>query len=157
MNKTQKILLGVLVAQLLLVVLVFWPKPKAVENRDAVFAERMAEEVSRFSVADGNGNEVTILKNGEDWMLSDPEGYPVESSKVDTMLDDLFNVHYGRFVAENKSSHDRLEVGQEKFNRRITLTYASGEKQTFMWVPPRQPLQRTSEWKEMIMSIYPIS
>jgi hypothetical protein len=130
MNKTQKILLGVLITQLLLVALVFWPKEKTVENRDPVFGDRTAEEVTQFSIADSNGNEVTVLKDGENWILPDPEGYPVDSAKVDTMLKSLFNVQYGRFVAENKSSHDRLEVGTEKFNRRILLTFRSGESQT---------------------------
>jgi hypothetical protein len=130
MNKMQKILLGVLAAQLLLVALVFWPKSESAENRDLVFGERTAEEVNRIDVVDSDGNEVVLLKDGENWILSEPQSYPAEKTKVNTMLDDLLAVRYGRFVAENASSHDRLEVGDKKFNRKITLTFADGTSGT---------------------------
>jgi hypothetical protein len=130
MNKTQKILLGACVVQILLVALVFWPKEKPVENRDLVFGERTAEEVTEINVADANGNEAILSKVDDSWVIPALDNYPVDSTKVDTLLEDLFAVRYGRFVAENVSSHERLEVGEKQFNRRINLVFASGESQS---------------------------
>jgi hypothetical protein len=129
MNKLQKILLAVLAAQILLIAFVFWPKPKTVVNRELVMGERTADEVSAVSVADSTGNIVNLTKVDDNWVLADLEQYPADATKVDTMLEDIFAVRYGRLVTETSASHDRLEVGTEKFNRKITLTFASGDTQ----------------------------
>lgn len=130
MNKLQKILIGVLAAQVVLAAFVFWPKPKTAENTDLVMGDRTADQVTAVSVADSAGNVVNLAKVEDAWVLPDVDQYPVDSGKVTSMLEDIFSVRYGRMVTETASSHDRLEVGTEKFNRKITMTFDSGSTQT---------------------------
>ena len=122
MNKTQKILLGVVILQIALIVIVFVGlRPKAARN-EPLLAGLDTAQVSAIQIKDNSNNVVELAKQGESWVLANGTEYPVLTQSVSSLLEAIQDIRTGRLVTSTSSSHQRLEVSTENYQRQVTIT-----------------------------------
>lgn len=129
MNQLQRILAGLLAAQLVIIALVFWPRQSAPAASSLLIPGLTADQVTRLIISDDTGQEVTLENTGGAWVLPDAGNYPADAAKITAMLDKLATVVSGRLVTQTSASHARLKVADDDFTRRIYLELSDGSQQ----------------------------
>ena len=109
MNRTQQILTGVLVVQIVLAVFLLWPEPAKVEGV-SLLGGITADQITSFTIYDATGGEVTVEKSGDAWIIANTEDFPANSDTISTILENLVQVKTGRTVATSSESNARLKV-----------------------------------------------
>ena len=122
MNRTNRILSVALAVQLVLAVIVFFPRPAPEVASGPLLADFDASAVTGLTLTDADGNSVTLVK-GEDggWSLPDYDNYPAQASNVTGLLSKIGALQANRLIARNDSSQARLEVKADNFQRRIEI------------------------------------
>ena len=129
MNRTQQILTGVLIVQIILAVVTLWPEPPK-EPGVALLGGITADQITSFSVADNTGSVVTLERSGDTWVISGTDDFPANSETVTKVLEDLVLVKTGRTVATSPDSFARLQVADDDFLRRIWIKDDQGKEYT---------------------------
>jgi len=125
MNRLNQILAVLLVIQLALGVVVFWPSQAATAGGGPLFAGLQAENVVELTIGDGAGS-VTLARQGEAWVLPEADDFPATAENIDSLLEALAGIETNRLVTRTETSHERLQVAQDDFNRRVDLRLADG-------------------------------
>lgn len=127
MNKTQKILVGVLLLQIVVIVVVFLGlQPKPAQNEPLLTGLEISQ-VTSIQIKDNNNNQVELTKQAENWVLANGTNFPVISQNVSSLLEGLQNIRTNRLVTGTPASHQRLEVSPQNYQREVTIT--AGEDQ----------------------------
>lgn len=84
-----------------------------------------AADIDRLSFSDDLGNEVAIAKGEEGWALPEADDFPVDGTKVESLLEKIASLDTRRLVATNPANFTRLEVADEKFRRTIHVESAN--------------------------------
>jgi len=129
MNRFHQILVGVLVVQLALIGVVFWPR-KAPAAGAPLLGKLKADDVTAVVIHDDKGNSIKLGKQGDQWVLPDMDDYPADSSKITPLLTKLTGLTNDRLVTKTAASHKRLQVADDDFVRRLDLTASDGTTQT---------------------------
>ncbi|MBN1935879.1 MAG: DUF4340 domain-containing protein [Anaerolineae bacterium] len=129
LSRKNQILVGVLVLQLLLAVVLLWPRGAQTSSNEPMFAD--LDQVIEVRIQDNTDSAVTLVKSGELWVLPDADDYPTQENKVQDLLDKLAAFESNRLVTQTASSHRRLQVAADEFVRQVTLTWADGTAGTF--------------------------
>ncbi len=129
-KRHHQILAAVLVAQLVLSVVVFWPQSSAVGEREALFPELDVQDVIHLTIEDDTGRMVELSRVSDDWVVPEADDYPAQTDAVNGLLEKLTTLSTGRLVAGNQTSHKRLEVAGDAFARRITFETSDGDEGT---------------------------
>ena len=124
-NRLQQILLIALVVQIALAVWVFWPKPAASQTSGPLLGDFSTDSVTSLTISDSD-NTLTLTKQNDGWVLSDAGDFPVTEEQVTTLLDNIEKVQTNRMVTQTDTSHRRLQVAPDDFNRRLELTLSDG-------------------------------
>lgn len=121
MTKLQTWLSGLLLTQLLIAAALFWGglKPQQ-ENQGLALLSFNAEQLERILISDGE-HSVTLTKSGDDWRIPALQKLPADADKLESLLDKLHDLKSGWPVATTTSSHQRFEVAEDKFQRRLQL------------------------------------
>lgn len=127
MNRTQRILTLILGIQIILIVVITWPRGGEVQAGKALLGELDPSQVSRILIEDADGNSITLEKSGVSWVLPEADDYPADSGKIEPMLQKLAAIQTNRLVTRTAGSHKRLGVADDDFQRRVTLESAGGE------------------------------
>ena len=90
------------------------------------------EAVDQITVADDLGNEVSLAKNEEGWVLPNADDFPVDAAKVEDLLDKIAGLNTSRLIASNPSSLARLKVKDDDFQRRLNLASASSTEVIYL-------------------------
>jgi hypothetical protein len=130
MKRHNQILAGILVIQIILGVVVFWPKSAATGASEPLFSDLAADSIVALNIADADGNSIQLKKVSEDWVLPDVDDYPAQADKITPLLDKIVGLTTGRLVTRTDASHKRLQVAPDDFMRRIDLETADGMKRT---------------------------
>ena len=130
MNRWQQILAGVLVAQLAIIVFVFWPRPAASSAGQPLMAGLKASDVTAMTVTDDKGVSTKLVKQGDGWVAPEAGNYPADSTKITPVLDKLAAIKAGKPIATTPGSHAQLQVADNQFARKVDLTKADGTTQT---------------------------
>lgn len=123
MSKANRILLGVLVAQLAVIA-----GTKLLGGRQATVAPRKllpelsAATLGRLEIADGEQHRVELAREGGQWVLASGGGYPVTQSKVTELIGKLAALTAAEPVSTQPQHQYALEVAADKFTRRVTVT-----------------------------------
>lgn len=138
MNKLQKILAGVLCLQLLLVALVIViNQPKTIED-EPLLMNLTNEKVASIQISDNENNTVILEKVGETWVLANTGNYPVITANVTELIESMLNIRTGRLVTNTKASHQRLEVEDDQFQRKIEVKMTDGSYTVLIGSSPAQ-------------------
>ncbi|MEH6590390.1 MAG: DUF4340 domain-containing protein [Halioglobus sp.] len=122
MNRTIVTLSLILAIQLALTVVVYWPHDKM---SDSLASEQLLpfspDTIDEVYVADENGDEAILLKMGQQWILPDLTGLPIDSAMVDKLFSALDDNDSKWAVATTIASRQRFQVAAYHFQRRLTL------------------------------------
>jgi hypothetical protein len=130
MKRHNQILAGILVIQIILSVVVFWPKSAATTASEPLFPDLSADDIVALTVTDADDTGIQIKKVGEVWVLPDTDDYPAQADKITPLLDKIVGLTTGRLVTRTDASHRRLQVSPDDFMRRIDFETADGTKRT---------------------------
>lgn len=131
-SRLIQILTGLLVIQLIVVGVVYFPKGKTVTGGTPLLGSLTADGVTAITVTDAKGNEITLQKQGDGWVLPDADDYPADGERVSKMLDSLIAIKTDKLITKTPASQKRLEVAADKFQRKVVLTTADGTQTVFI-------------------------
>lgn len=131
MNKLQRILTGVLAAQVALAVIVFWPRA-AHTGAGSPLLNITSEEVTGLTISDDQGKTVKLTKGTDGWVAASAADYPADAIKITPALDKLAAITAGQPVAQTAASHAQLQVADNKFVRQIELQTARGAQTLYL-------------------------
>jgi hypothetical protein len=127
MNRRNQVLSVLLAVQIVLGAVVFWPR-WWVSGAEAgpLLAGFRADEVVSLSVTDSDENRVALVKESQGWVLPEVDDYPADGEKVSALLQKIEGLQANRQVTRTESSHKRLKVAEDDFERLIELEMADG-------------------------------
>lgn len=134
MSRTNLILLGVFAVQIVIgVVILVLPQGGDAEAQGGpLLAEFESGNVTELTITDNNGQTIRIAQVDGAWVLPEADNYPVRESAVTELLSKIEDLQANRLIAENTSSHRRLEVADEEFQRRIELTIDGDTRELYL-------------------------
>lgn len=128
MTRLNQVLAGLLVVQLVVAAIVFWPRPAAGEAGQPLLPGIEPDQVVALTVTGGDGQTVSLAKAEGRWVLPDAGDYPVLEENVASLLQAIAGLEAGRRVTATSGSHARLQVAGDEFNRRIDIELAGGTR-----------------------------
>jgi hypothetical protein len=132
MSQMNKILLGLLVAQVLLGLLTWTgmaSKPEPTGNRpvfsfDAKKVVSLRIKAKPKSGSDKQEEEVLLARKDDGWVVADRDDYPADKDKVQKVLEQLLQLKIGDALASNPANHNALKVGERDYDREVTVKTA---------------------------------
>ena len=120
MQDRRLLLSGVLVLQLALALGLYWQQQGAANGSpgEPLLAVTSAQ-LDRIQLQDGAHN-AELVREQAGWNLSG-SNLPADGSKVDTALERLADIQLGWPLARTDASHERFEVADDSFQRRLLL------------------------------------
>lgn len=129
MNRRNLILGAVLLVQLVLVALLWWPRSSVAGESGPLLADVTADEITGI-VIDGDGRTVTLARNDSGWVLPEADDYPVNEVSVTSLISKVVALDMSRPVANTAGSHRRLQVDADDYVRKVDLTTSDGATHT---------------------------
>lgn len=128
----QNTLAGLLVVQLGLAALTWWPAGDATVTATKLLPGG-GNSVTAFSVQrSGDDVEPAVLaQEGGAWRITSAHGYPADAEKISEVLDALGKIELGRPVVTQKTSHAAHKVADDDFGKKVTFT-ADGQEHTLL-------------------------
>ena len=129
MNRRNWILAGLLAVQLLVVAVILWPRTSASSNGDqSLFPGLETDRITAMTITGSDGTSLRLAKKGGGWVLPEAGDYPVVGENVPPLLNKIVALEADRLVTQTGSSHKRLKVAEDDFERRIELELADGSR-----------------------------
>ncbi len=130
MKRHHQILVGILACQMVLSLIVFWPRSATTGGGQPLFPDLGVEDIVGLTVEDADGNSIVLRQVGEDWVLPEVDDYPADAESITPVLENLVALTTNRLVTRTAASHKRLQVSADDFVRRLELETADGPKHT---------------------------
>ena len=130
-DRANQLLGGLLVAQVVLAAVVFWPRVIAAGG-GLLFSGQTEAEIVALAVTDGDGKRVALAKDGQEWVLPEADAFPADGDRVAPLLRKIEQLRTGRLVTVTEGSHARLQVAEQKFNRELQITWSNGAQNTLL-------------------------
>ncbi len=125
MNKNNQILLGVLIVQaLFLVGMRLTADEDLAVQTTVLFPDLDPDKVTKLSIAGPPGDKqesISLARKGNSWSVATAEGYPAKGSQVDELLANLAKLRATSTVLKSSRYHEKLEVSESKYQRRVEL------------------------------------
>jgi hypothetical protein len=128
MKHHNHILAALLVIQVVLSAIVFWPRPAATGAGEPLFSGVAAGDIVALRIAEADGKRVQLSKVNGDWVLPDAGDYPAQADSITSLLDKMVGLTTARLVTRTDGSHKRLQVAAADFVRRIDFETDGGTK-----------------------------
>jgi hypothetical protein len=127
MNRRNQILTGILVLQLVVSIVVLWPRPAASGGEgESLFPGVEADDIVSLILTDVEGERLQLAKHDSQWVLPEADDYPCQENKVPSLLDKLVQLQADRLVTQTEASHKRLKVAEDEFERLVEFELADG-------------------------------
>ena len=125
MKKTISLLGALLVAQLLLAFGLSFTGPRlSARSADQPLFTLGGSEIDRITIEGPDKAKVVLAKAGGAWQLPDEGNFPADKARVDALVKTLEGLKEGLPVATTSQALARFKVGDDRFERRITLAGA---------------------------------
>ena len=126
MKRHNQILAAVLAVQIVLSVLVFWPKSAATSEGALHFPDLETEAIVGLTIEDRFESSVTLQRVDGEWVVLSVDDYPAEGEKIDAALEKIVALDTGHLVTRTDGSHKQLKVAVDDFERRVTFETGDG-------------------------------
>jgi hypothetical protein len=136
-TRTNKILAGLLVVQLVLAIVMLTrdqggglaaPTPLTA-GLDAASVTRIQVFAKREKTATGEDKpSVDLVKKGDAWVVASAFDYPVDAAKVDTLIGNLGKLQSRGPIATSAARHAQLGVADGAYERKVIVTTAKGDQ-----------------------------
>ena len=109
-NRRNQILAAVLALQLIVVAVVFWPRPTASGGAgESLLPGVEADRIVELRIRDGQGKTIQLAKrSGGDWVLPDADDYPCQADKDTPLIAKIVGLKADRLVTQTSGSTRRL-------------------------------------------------
>ncbi|RPI47640.1 MAG: DUF4340 domain-containing protein, partial [Chloroflexi bacterium] len=128
MTRLNQLLAGLLVVQLILAAVIFWPRPAGGQVGEPLFPGMEADQVVALTITGSDGQSVKLARTEGHWVLPEAGDYPVLEDNVSTLLQAIVGLEAERRVTQTSGSHARLQVAGDEFNRRVEIELADGSR-----------------------------
>ncbi|MEZ4664308.1 MAG: hypothetical protein R2911_42800 [Caldilineaceae bacterium] len=85
LSKMNLILIGLLLVQVVIAALVFWPRSSVTEGTP-LLGDLTAEQITKVTISDNADATVTLEKSDGQWTLAGADGFPAKDADIDTAL-----------------------------------------------------------------------
>lgn len=155
MDKRNKILALLLAVQIIIIIFVYAGGTDYSQPQIELLPGISNEQVNKLVITDDEKQTATLVKGEEGWYLAQAETpvgkdkkgrtikstdvfqYPVDQEKANTLAEKLAGLQSSRLVTRTESSHDRLQVGEKSFNRKIEIsTVDAASEEVILGVAP---------------------
>lgn len=126
MTRLQQILSGLLVAQLILVGLVFVLPSSGQAAAAPLLGGLKAEDITSLTIRDERGTTIRLAKAAAGWVVADADDFPADATKITPITAKLAGLKAGRAVAQNEANYKRLQVADDTFQRKVEIGTAGG-------------------------------
>ncbi len=128
-SRTNQVLSLALIVQIIVGIVLFIPDDSDASGAAGpLLAEFEPDKVVSLTIQDSNDNTVVLRKTDEDeWVLPDKGDYPIQSTRIEELLNGLQAISRNRLIAHNASSHGRLGVSSNKYERLLKVELADGD------------------------------
>jgi hypothetical protein len=134
-KRHNQILVGILVIQVVLSIVIFWPRPTSAVESEPLFPALVngngASDIVALTITDNEGNTTTLRRVTGNWVLPDADDYPAQESNVTALLEKIVALDTSRLVTRTDASHKRLQVDADDYARRIEFETDEGATRTF--------------------------
>lgn len=131
MSRLQRALLIILVIQVLVIAVVYWPRGQVANAGDSLFGSLSTDKIVSMVVDEKDKNHVELYKEGTEWQLKIQDGgYPVSADKIKPVLEKVLTIQTNRLVTRTATSQKQLQVAKDDFVRRVQLTTADSKLYT---------------------------
>ncbi|MDH5353611.1 MAG: DUF4340 domain-containing protein [Gammaproteobacteria bacterium] len=121
MKINKQWLKGLLILQIALAAILFWRnQDNGLPVEQLLLPEYSADKIDKLVVSSQDAS-VTIEKQGEDWLLPQLQNLPANKGQVSSALQKLAKLKLDWPVTTSSNSHQRFELGEDNFQRRILL------------------------------------
>lgn len=112
--------------QLAITTYLFWPSGNIAAGEGPLLGNIAADQITAVTITDNSGRSVSFAQADGQWALANTDGYPARSEKITEILGKLLAINTDRPVTQTSGSHDRLQVTENNFQRKVDITTASG-------------------------------
>jgi len=123
-----------LVAQLVLTAILYWPGETGPATRAAMLTGIDRSAVTAINISDADGESMTLERDASLWRM--PSGLPADGGKVDALLSALLGSDPGYAIARSDSAARRFEVADDDFERRIDIVVDGETRRVFLGSSP---------------------
>ena len=104
-----------MVIQIILGVVVFWPKSAATGASEPLFPDLEAGDIVALTIADADGNSIVLRQVTGSWILPDADDYPAQADKITPLLDRIVGLEEMELVTTVEYQVTGLEsaIGKE--------------------------------------------
>ena len=136
MSKQKNILLlGLLLLQVALVIFMYRPNQNTGAPEVQLFEKLNPAEVTAMTISDGDGKSITLQKVSEEWQVG-PRQYPGDAENISKIFTKISVIKSSRLITKTKSSHVRLKVADETYDRKIVIVSPGGEVVFYIGTAP---------------------
>jgi hypothetical protein len=128
MSRLNLILAVLLVLQLVVAAVVLWPAPAASGEGESLLPGFQADRVVGVTITSGTGQTVQLTRRDGQWVLASAGDYPVQEDKVPPFLEKIAKLQADRPVTETASSHERLGVADDAYERLVEFEMDDGTR-----------------------------
>jgi len=132
LSRANLLLALVLLIQVGIATLVFWPQGDRAAVGAPLLSGITAADVTSLTITNDRGETLQLTRAADGWAIANTDDFPATAQKVEETLTKLFAMTTDRLVTQTAASHDRLQVGETTFQRKIDLTTASGTTTLFL-------------------------
>ena len=133
MNNLKVWLSGLLVVQVLLVAAIFIFSQTEDKFADGEFLVPFSVDSVNKMVIESDDSSITLVNSEDGWLMPESKNLPAHSGKVEFVLTDLHQLKNTWPITTTASAHDRFEVGEEVFKRRVTL-FQDGRDEVVVYI-----------------------
>ncbi len=127
MNRRNQILTGILVLQLILGLVVLWPRSTASGGEgESLFPGVEASDILALTLTGAGSERLKLARYDGQWVLPEADDYPCLKDKVPLLLDKLLQLRTDRLVTQTEASHKRLKVAGDEYERLVEFELADG-------------------------------
>jgi len=131
MNRRNQILSGLVILQLLLIAVIFWPNRGADASAERLLAGITLDDVQAITIEQGEAS-VHVARGGDGWVLPDADDFPVTALSATDTISRVLEINTSRLVASNAGSHERLQVTEKDAVRTVTVETKEGTSLTLL-------------------------
>ena len=91
----------------------------------------VADNIEKISITDGD-EEVVLSKQSGDWAIDGEVSLPLQASRIEGLLETLSTMKTGLPVASTVNAREQLEVADDQFQRRISISGGESDSTTLL-------------------------
>ncbi len=123
MNKLIKLLFIILSLQVVLTGIVFYSYGYFSTEPETISLIGLKKDNIKKIILEGPSSKKVELENTNGkWVLPKKNNFPANSAQINQLLDRLTETKLGSKISQQASSHSRLRVSEEEFERKLTIS-----------------------------------